>query len=103
MSKMPIPSDRVLGAFQCIFAGASQTLNIASASTATTSFASTTRVVRVFPTEDCFAAFGTAPDATTTGMFLPGGVIQFFGVVPAEKMAIKQSATTGSCYITEGA
>ena len=100
---MPIPSDRVLGAFQCIFPGTSQKLNIAAAATASSSFSSSSRVVRVFPTKDCFVEFGASPVATTTSLFCPGGIIQFFGVTPSDKVSIIQSDSTGSFYITEGA
>lgn len=103
MSKMPIPNDRVLGGYQCLFAGTAHKITTSGTSAVSSAWASTTRVVFVFATTDCYVAFGSNPTATVNDHFLPGGIRVPWGVVPGEKVAVIQSSAAGVLYISEGA
>ena len=59
--------------------------------------------MRLFCTQDAYVAFGANPTAnTTSSMFLPGGIIEYYGVTPSTKIAVIQSTAAGTLYITEG-
>lgn len=60
-----------------------------------------TRVVRLVATTDCFVAFGSAPTATTSGLFLPAGVPEYFRVDSGDKVAAIRSTSDGTLYVTE--
>lgn len=64
--------------------------------------ASTTVVMLVATTASIFA-FGTNPDVTSGGAYLPANVAMLFAINPGDKIAVKQAASTGTFYITEGA
>lgn len=102
MSRMPIPNDRVFGAFQCLFPGTSQQVTVTGTSAQSAAFESTTRVIRVFATVDMYIKMGSNPTAAVTDCFVPGGVIQYFGVIPGEKLAAIRSSSSGTLHITEG-
>lgn len=105
MTSRPALSTSPIGfvPFQCIVPGVSQTIALTSSSVQSSAFAATTSIIRLFATKDCFLIFGANPTATTAGVFIPGGIIQFLGVVPGQKLAAIESIADGSLYVTEGA
>lgn len=101
-------SDNVLNAqipFQAIVPGVSQTITTSGSSTQSALLQNATSIVRLFSTTDCFVAFGTNPTATTSSLFLPGGIIDYVGIPEQQKYKIAaiQSTAAGKLYITEGA
>jgi len=87
--------------------GSSQTVSIASTSTA--SSATTAAVagqgddltVTVYATADCFLAFGAAPTATSSGHFLAAGERMYFRMTSGHKIAAIRKSGDGSLYLTE--
>ena len=83
--------------------GLNQVVAVGSSSTQSNVLNTNTSIVRVVSTTNCFLAFGTAPTATSaSGVYLPANVIDYFGVADGSKIAVIQSAASGSLYIAEG-
>lgn len=62
---------------------------------------SQTRVVRVVTTTAAHIAFGAAPTATTSDVYMPAGVAEYFAITPGEKIAAVQVASGGNLHVTE--
>ncbi len=58
--------------------------------------------IRLVATEDCFVEIGTNPTAaTSTSMFISGDKSErYFHVHPGEKIAVIESSTGGTLYVT---
>lgn len=68
----------------------------------TNAFGSFIRVVRIHPTEDIFMTLGSTPQtAVSTDMLLPADTTEYFRVSPGEYIAVIQSSTGGTVYVTE--
>ncbi len=90
--------------FEAIIPGLSQTVAVGAASAQSTALDDNTTIVRLFATVDCFIAIGSNPTAASaTGMFIPGGIIDFIGINKNDKIAVIRSSASGSLYLTEGA
>lgn len=92
--------------FEAIIPGVSQLVAAAVASGQSAALGVGTSLVRLFSTVDCFILVGANPTALVDGtsMFLPGGIVEYFGVTGGQKIAvIAAGASTGSLYVTEGA
>jgi len=88
--------------FQTLYPSSPQKLTVTSSSTQSAAFGESVSVVRLFSTKDCYVKFGSTPTATSSDIFLPGGIIQFFGVVPGEKLAVIRDTADGVLHILEG-
>ena len=62
---------------------------------------SQTRVVRVVTTTAAHIAFGAAPTATTSDVYMPAGVAEYFAITPGEKVSAVQVASGGNLHVTE--
>ena len=102
MSKVPRVEGFQTTSFQSIIPGFSYTISFSAASATSPAVESDTDVVRVFSTEDCFLKFGSSPTATTSDMFLPAGIVEYFGMNPGDKIAVIRSVNNGLLYVTEG-
>jgi hypothetical protein len=103
MSKQAYSSN--INEFQAICIGTSQVVAIGASSVQSNAIGQQSSIVRLFSTKDCFIAIGQNPvvDATgNTGAFLPGGIIEYFGTNPGDKIAVIQASVSGTLYITEG-
>jgi hypothetical protein len=90
--------------FQAIYPGTSQSVAIGAASVQSTAFNQGTSIIRLHPTVDCFVSVGANPTAVAnTTVFLLGGATEYLGVNPGDKVAVIQSASSGTLYVTEGA
>lgn len=89
--------------FDSIFPGVSQKVSFTATSAASSAFSSDVTVVRVYSDQDCYIEFGTVPTATTSSLFLPGGITEYFGVAASYKVAAIRVTTSGTLYVTEGA
>lgn len=58
-------------------------------------------IARVVATKDCFISYGDAPDAAGK-MFLPAGIVEYFGVDPGKRFAVIRETTDGTLYIAYG-
>ena len=55
--------------------------------TASAGFSATAFVVRLISDVDVWLSFGATPTATATSLYLPGNTVEYFGVVPGQKVA----------------
>lgn len=76
-------------------------VTISGSSAASPAFTNQTTIVRVVSTTDCHIRFDANPTATTTQMYLPANVVEYFRVNPGHKIAGIQRAAGGSLYVTE--
>ena len=74
---------------------------ISGSSAASPAFANQTTIVRVVSTTDCFIRFDANPTATTSHMYLPANVVEYFRVTPGEKIAGIQRTASGNLYVTQ--
>ncbi len=77
---------------------------VAYTGTAATSAAigAQTTVVRVVCSSDAFLAFSTAGTAaTTSGIFMPAGKVEYFRVQTGVKISAVQNSAGGNMYVTE--
>lgn len=84
-------------AFPAINPGTAQALAVGSASTATAA-AIGTILVRLVSTVDCYVAFGSTPTATTSSMFLPAKIPEYFVCATTDKIAVLEATGAGSLY-----
>lgn len=70
-----------------------------TAGTISNAVGSQTRVVRVVTTTAAYAAIGTS--ATTTDVYMPAGVPEYFLVTPGEKISAVQVSSGGNLHVTE--
>ncbi len=87
--------------FPAAYIGASQTISVSGTSAQSTAFSSSTTLIRLFSTEDCYIAMGDSPTANSSGMFLPGGIVEYVGVKTGQKLAAIRDANSGTLYVTE--
>lgn len=91
-------------ASDAIFPGTTQIIAIASggATTASAAFGSSTELVRVSCTSQCFIEFGATPVATnSTSLCLPAGTTEYFAVTPGHKVAMLAGTVAGIFSVTE--
>ena len=102
MSNLPGASLGQSG-FQCITPGTLQTVAFTGTSAQSSAFQGSTNIIRVCASQDCFILFGASPTATTSSIFMPAGVVEYFSVTPGQKVAAIQSSVAGTLYIAEAA
>ena len=79
-----------------------QTVSVSGTSAAVTNaFGTSTTIIRLVSTTDCFIKFGATPTAVATDMLLPANVVEYFGATPGVKIAALQSTAAGTLYVTE--
>lgn len=71
------------------------------AGTIATAFGAGTNTVRVVVTSAAFIAFGTSPTATTSDVYVPANVPEYFHVNPGEKASAVQVSAGGTLHVTE--
>lgn len=94
--------------FEAMVPGTSQIVTIQSTSTQSNNLSVKASIARLFSTQDCYLAFNGSNPAVvgSSGYFLPGGIIDFVGLVHTQeicKIAVIWSGTNGLLYVTEGA
>ena len=68
---------------------AKQTIAIGSTSTASATFNSQTRLLRIATDTNCYIAMSTAPTATSTGAWpMFAGTVEYFGTKAGQKLAV---------------
>lgn len=85
--------------------GTSQKLNISASSVQGSAFTAGTTLIRLFATNDCYIDTGSNPTALADGtsMFIPGGITEYIGVQPGQKLAVIQFSQNGLLFVTEAA
>lgn len=73
---------------------------VGAAPTLINTFEDGVEVLRIVSTVNCHLAFGPAPIASTSSMFLPAGVVEYFQRKPGCVVSVIQSATAGIVYIS---
>lgn len=87
-------------AVQVIGLGTVQTVAVSSSSAATSN-AVTSNVVRLLSTTDCHVTFAESPTATTSMTRLVANVPEYFAITPGHKVAAIRSSADGTLYVTE--
>lgn len=81
-------------------AGAGQTVAIGGSSTQSTAMPAGTRAVRLVATVDCWVEIGANPTAAAnTSFFLPATTVEYLAATVTDKVAVLQSASSGSLYV----
>lgn len=88
--------------FPAIYLSTSQNVAIGIASVSSVATASTTTVIRVCSTVDCYISIGSSPTATATSTFLPAKLPEYFGINSGDIVAVIQSTVSGTLNISEG-
>jgi len=88
--------------YTSIFPVAIATVAFTGTSGQSAAFSANVSIARFYSTEDCFLVFGANPTATSSGIFFPGGIVEYYGVVPGQKVAVIRSVTSGNLHIVEG-
>jgi hypothetical protein len=81
--------------------GASQDVTTGAASAQSTAFGTNTSRVRLCTTVSCRILFGTNPTALAASPLLPANSVEFFEVLPGEKVAAIQEGSAGKLNIVE--
>jgi len=84
---------------QAVRPSSAQNVTVSGASAASTAFIG--NLVRLYSSVDVYVTFGTAPVATTSGMFLPAGYVEYFRCEPGEKVAALAPSGSGTLNVTE--
>lgn len=105
MTTIVLPADKFNNPIQAMGIGTTQVVNFGLSSVATNNAMSkNTIIVRLVATTACFVRISTGtPTATTSDLFLPAGVPEYFAVNGWEtvKVAALQASASGSLYVTE--
>lgn len=56
--------------------------------TQSTAFKATTTMVRVVSDADCYIEFGTNPTAAAGSIYLPSGIVEYFGVPSGQSFKV---------------
>ncbi len=87
--------------FPALAVAADQNVTIGAASVQSTALGANTRIARVVATVACWIEFGANPTATTSSVYLPANLVEYFVVSPSSKIAVIQAATGGTLNIAE--
>lgn len=58
-------------------------------------------VVRVVATTACYIKIGVSPTATSSDVYLPAGLPEYFKARPGEKVSAIQVSSGGTLHVTE--
>lgn len=84
-----------------IFPGAASKVLIGAASAQSGAFGSSTGLIRIACSVGCFIAIGANPVADSNSLFLPAGMVEYFGVSPGQKIAVIQNTEAGFLSVVE--
>ncbi len=105
MTTIVLPTDKLNRPIQAMGVGTTQTISFGPVSFATSNALSkNTIIVRLAATAPCHVAISTGtPTASSSSMYLPAGVPEYFAVNGYEtlKVAAVQNSTAGVLYVTE--
>ena len=95
--------------FQAMVALKSWKLDFTNTSAELGPFASTTTLISIFPTQDCWVKIGSGSQtaaaissgASGTSVFCPGGIQNFLGCDPGDRLAVVRDGTNGSIHVCE--
>ena len=87
---------------QALRIGATDTVTVGAASAQSAVLGDRIDVVRVVSTTNCFISQGSNPTATTSSMYLPADVPEYFRVNrnDSDRFAVIQETGGGTLYIT---
>jgi hypothetical protein len=105
MTDIVLPTDKLNNPIQAMGVGTTQVISFGPVSFAiANALSKNTIIIRLVATAPCHVAIGTGtPTATSTSMYLPAGVPEYFSVNGFQtlKVAAVQNATAGVLYVTE--
>lgn len=80
---------------------ASQKITFNGTSQMSSAFGSSTTLVRCYSAVACYIAIGEAPEASSSTIYWPAGLLDYVGVRPGEKIAVIQESSGGTFHMTE--
>lgn len=89
--------------FNAIVPGTVQVVAYTGTAGQSAALGTSTKLVRVIASSACHIKFGANPTATTSDIYLPANVAEYFGVTPGDKISAVQVASGGNLNITEAA
>lgn len=99
---MPLAKDSNGNVTQLGSIGPAQAVAVGVASTQSTALSgSTTFMVRLLATVDCYVAFGANPTATTSSTRLIANQPEYFAAKAGQKIAVLRVTGDGSLSVTE--
>lgn len=93
--------DRLGNVVQAFPIGTTQTVAYTGTAGVTTN-AIGTSFVRIVCTTAAFVTTGTAPTATTAGMYVPANCPEWFPIDPGHKVSVIRLTDSGTAYIMGG-
>jgi hypothetical protein len=87
---------------QVVTPGYAQEVAVTVASTQSNPVGSSTTIVRLAATVDCRIAFGPpGTNVPSSGLLLPAGVVEYFGVRPGSVVAVVQQSGPGVLSVVD--
>ena len=86
--------------FQNISSSLDDTIVFSEISAQSSAFGSETLKIRLSTTANCHIAFGVNPTATSSNLYLPANVVEYFTVCPGSKIDIVRVVADGDVYIS---
>lgn len=97
-----LAKDRNGSEIQALGLGAVQNVAIGASSAQSTAVSSSTKIVRLVATVDCWIVEGANPTASsTTGAYLPAGAPEYIRINPGDKVAVIQASSSGTLNMVE--
>lgn len=72
-----------------------------TAGTISTAISDGVRRVRVVTTTDAYIKIGSSPTATSSDVFKPANLVEYFTIAPGEKVSAIQVSSGGTLHVTE--
>jgi len=101
-SKIPRAGTLEENSFPCIYIGESEKISFGASALNSSVAASRTTIVRLYATKNCFIAIGDGVTADNTAMFLPAGIVEYFGINAGDWVSVIQATAGGDLYLTFG-
>jgi hypothetical protein len=87
---------------QAVKPGATDVVTVAGSSDTTAAVGGRTNLIRLISSTACFITIGATPVATSSDMYLPADMAEYFRVEPGvDKVAVIQQTAGGFLYMTE--
>lgn len=100
-----MPYTETVRGFQAIIPGTCQKVSYTGTAAQSSALSLATTIIQLYATTDCWVKFGSNPTAVAndgTSLFLPGGMILYYGITPGNKLSVIRDSTSGDLHVIEG-